>query len=157
MSQLSTDIIYRGTDSNLILTDELDRMDARIVNIDDNKSPLVHVHHEYITSAETIPVMNTQLTGTSSNGSISIVANNCNFVNNTKYIVSIKYTNGNTLVDQSLYTFIFNTSKRLCPTFNLVKCNNSTDTLLATQTDGLVTFAMQYNGSGETGATLTII
>lgn len=148
----STDNVWVGENTDKCLTNELTSMNAKITN----RATVSHSHENYAEKTATINVKNTQhlITLTSGTGSVETDAV---FVEGGKYLVSIKYTSGNALVDQSLYVFTYSTANRLCSTFNLVKCNNSTDSLLATQVDGVVTFATSYNGTGATAATLYII
>lgn len=151
---ISTNEIYFDEDTSKVLTSKLNQFTTQLTNITETRAHVDHTHAAYENSVQT---KNKVLQPTLSNGTFSIVDEGEVYKNNGRYIVSIKYTNGNALVDQSLYLFTFTRSSRLCPTFNLVKCNSSSDTLLATQTDGVVTFAAQYNGTGSTGCTITLI
>ena len=151
---ISTNEIYFDADTSKVLTSKLNQFTTQINNLTEIKAPMEHTHPEYDAA---VHAKNKSFQLTLSNGTFSFVDEEDRYMNRGRYIVSIKYTNGNTLVDQSLYVFTFTNSARLCPTFNLVKCNNSTDTLLITQADGIATFAAQYNGTGATGCTITFI
>lgn len=151
---ISTNEIYVGENTELLLTDKLDQHTNQINNLASYKAPNDHIHSEfnYVVQSK-VKTLNL----TESNGSFSIVDTGEVYREGGRYLVSIKYTNGNALVDQSLYMFTYSTAKKLCSTFNLVKCVSSNDTLLATQTNGVVTFAAQYVAGGATGCTITFI
>lgn len=151
---ISTNEIYIDQDTSAVLTSKLNQHTTQINNLASNKAPMEHTHPEYEYAVQS---KTKALTLTLSNGTFSIEDVDEIYLENGKYVMSIKYTNGNNLVDQSLYMFKYSSASRLCSTFNLVKCNNSSDTLLATQVDGVVTFAAQYNGTGATGCTITFI
>lgn len=151
---ISTNEIYFNDDTSVLLTTKLNQQSAQINNLVENKAAVEHTHPEYEYAVQS---KTKSLSLTLSNGTFSIEDVDDRYLENGKYVMSIKYTNGNNLVDQSLYMFKYSSASRLCSTFNLVKCNNSTDTLLATQVGGVVTFAAQYNGTGATGCTITFI
>lgn len=151
---ISTNEIYFNDDTSVVLTTKLNQQSTQINNLVENKASVNHTHPEYEYAVQS---KTKSLSLTLSNGTFSIEDVDDRYLENGKYVMSIKYTNGNNLVDQSLYMFKYSSASRLCSTFNLVKCNNSTDTLLATQVNGVVTFAAQYNGTGATGCTITFI
>ena len=151
---ISTNEIYFNDDTSVVLTTKLNQQSTQINNLVENKAAVGHTHPEYEYAVQS---KTKSLSLTLSNGTFSIEDVDDRYLENGKYVMSIKYTNGNNLVDQSLYMFKYSSASRLCSTFNLVKCNNSTDTLLATQVNGVVTFTAQYNGTGATSCTITFI
>lgn len=139
----STNEIYVGYNTELTLTDKLNELDERVVAIEDNDS---------------LRGLNSNLQLSLSDGTFSNTFEDVRLATSKVYLVSIKYTKSNGLVDQSLYTMTYMPGVRLQPTYNLVKCYNGNDNLLVTLSGTTLTLATQYTGSDTpTAATVRFV
>lgn len=69
------------------------------------------------------------------------------------YLVSIKYISAAGLVDQSLYSIHYDSSATLIPTYNLVKCEVGSDSLVLRKTSSGITYVLSLTSSNS--ATVT--
>ena len=129
---ISSNTVYIGNNTQLLLTDKIDELDARMLAVEENDS---------------LRGLDEPCELVLANGTFSGSFECERLETNKIYMVSIKYTNSNGLVDQSLYTVRYQPGVRLQPTYNVVKCYNGNDNLLVTLTDGSWTLATQYTGT----------
>ena len=140
---ISTNEVYVDQNTELILTHKVYELDERLLTLE---------------SEDPLRGLNTSTTLDLSNGTFSATYENESLATNKVYLVSIKYTKSNGLVDQSLYTLQYRPGVRLQPTYNLVKCYNGNDNFLVTLSGTTLTLATQYTGSDTpTAATVRFV
>lgn len=168
--EFSTDSIWVGSDVEKCLTDHLDELDTAIVNralashthtgyaasshTHSNYAAKTHTHSNY---AETTHTHNNMIRAInysmqlpkntdSSSGSSQVFNNTLDLAmeDGATYLVSIKYTTSAGLVDQSLYSVTYDSSARVVSTFNLVQPKTGSDSLLISQTNGVISIAVSY-------------
>lgn len=140
---ISTNEVYLDQNTELILTQKVYELDERVLTLEDSNS---------------LRGLNASTTLDLSNGTFSATYENEALSMNKVYLVSIKYTKSNGLVDQSLYTLQYRPGTRLQPTYNLVKCYNGNDNFLVTLSGTTLTLATQYTGSDTpTAATVRFV
>ena len=130
----STDQIWRQGDTSRCLSNEL-------VNIEDGISR--------VDEKTVLRALNKTATMTKSNGTFSATFEDERFENGKVYLVSIKYTKGNALVDQSLYSIVWQDGLRLVQSYNIVKCYSGNDNFIAQQTNRVMTIASTYTGDAD--------
>lgn len=131
---ISTNTIYRGTSPDLILEEDLIARDEFQVKLEERTL---------------LRALNKTVTMTKSNGTFSAPFEDERFENGKVYLVSIKYTKNNALVDQSLYSIVWQSGLRLVQSYNIVKCYNGNDNFIAQQTNGVMTLASTYTGDAD--------
>lgn len=131
---LSTNTIYRGTSTDLILEEDLVARDEFQVKMEERT--LLRALNQTVTMAK-------------SNGTFSATFEDERFENGKVYLVSIKYTKSNALVDQSLYSIIWQDGLKLVQSYNIVKCYSGNDNFMATQTNRVMTLASTYTGDAD--------
>ena len=140
---ISTNEVYLDQNTELILTQKVYELDERVLTLEDDNS---------------LRGLNSSTELEMSNGTFSAKYENEAFSTNKVYLVSIKYTKSNGLVDQSLYTLQYRPGTKLQPTYNLVKCYNGNDNFLVTLSGTTLTLATQYTGSDTpTAATVRFV
>lgn len=133
----STDNVWRGTDENRCLTDDLDNIESTLTTC--------------------IKSLNKTITATASNGTFSVTPTLA-FVTGNVYLLNLQYSTSSGLVDRSTYAFVYDTSKVIQSTTILANCYNGNDNFMATYRNGTLTFATSYTGSGTpTNLTIKVI
>ena len=133
----STDNVWRHTDTNRCLTDDLDTIEGNISSLTTGKANSNHTHTGFIKTIDANTVQFDKNPGGSFSGTISsdLVANNA-------YLLSIKYVLDNTLVDESVYVVYYNTSSSAISYYNLVKCSTLVEDMFFAQTSGSLAFSV---------------
>ena len=124
-----------------------------LTNALNNKANVDHTH------AGTMKITNSEIINATGSSSFTGTINP-EFEAGCTYLVSIKYVSAAGLVDQSLYSVYYDPSATLIPTYNLVKCEVGSDSLLLRKTSSGITYVLSLTSSNSatvTGANIKIL
>ena len=155
----STDNVWRDSDTNRCLSDDLDTIEANISALQTGKADANHSHNVtgFIKSINSALI---NVTGTANGQSAEFSGTMTpGLTHGATYVLSIKYTSNAGLIDQSVYVVYYDATKKLVSTYNIVRTKTGNDSLILTQTAGTISFALSYytTNTSATGATFKFI